>query len=527
MQQLKKHKNFRIFLYSGHFGKFRILLVMLLSLYYSNSYAYNVNEILCQLYEPTGQPIDTLFYNRYPYVILIDDDVENAIDDDYFFNNAASVVFQVSKTDLPKGDNVLQDLGESVLPHINKDSLRVVTVKLRGAASPEGPVEFNDHLAKGRMRALRDYIASRLQLSPNTTLVFETEVEDYHYLYRQMEQNGDPAYDVVKRLFDKYMPEQRYTELKRELQAIDGGKLWSRLLVTYYPSLRAARMVIVCQKPVEKKEEPVVVQPPVITQPPVEPEPEPWFEMVPRRELLSVKTNLLFYGVYMPGYDKWCPIPNIAVEYYPKRGHFTYGASFDCPWWQHYRHHKYFQIRNYQLETRYYLKRGDIELHPEGKGAAFKGWYFQGYVHGGLFGICFDANRGWEGEGAGAGIGAGYVIPLSKKQHWRLELQAQFGVFFCKYDPYQYENPIEPRYHDDLYYYKWKGRASLFKRRQYNYTWVGPTRIGVTLSYDLLYRKARKETPGYRHRKATHIYKHYNPFRPYETRLNNGKGGEL
>lgn len=36
-----------------------------------------------------------------------------------------------------------------------------------------------------------------------------------------------------------------------------------------------------------------------------------------RKEYLSVKTNLLFYGVYMPGYNRWCPIPNVAVEYYP------------------------------------------------------------------------------------------------------------------------------------------------------------------------------------------------------------------
>jgi hypothetical protein len=72
-----------------------------------------------------------------------------------------------------------------------------------------------------------------------------------------------------------------------------------------------------------------------------------------RREYLSVKSNLLLYGVYMPGYDRWCPMPNVAVEYYPWHGHFTFGASFDCPWWQNYEKHKYFQVRNYQLETRY------------------------------------------------------------------------------------------------------------------------------------------------------------------------------
>ena len=47
----------------------------------------------------------------------------------------------------------------------------------------------------------------------------------------------------------------------------------------------------------------------------------------PRRELLSVKSNVLFDFAYVPaGYNRFCPIPNIAVEYYPLHGHFTFGA---------------------------------------------------------------------------------------------------------------------------------------------------------------------------------------------------------
>lgn len=215
---------------------------------------------------------------------------------------------------------------------------------------------------------------------------------------------------------------------------------------------------------------------------------------VPRREFLSVKSNLLFYAVYMPGYDRWCPIPNVAVEYYPKKGHFTFGASFDFPWWQNYDDHKYFQIRNYQLETRYYLKESKKDDRTSAYQApAFSGFYAQAYANVGLFGICFDADRGWVGEGIGGGIGAGYVMPVSKNGHWRLEFGLQVGFFHCKYDPYQYENPVDPNYRDGLYYYKWTQSPSLFKKRQYRYTWLGPTRIGVTLTYDLLYRRISKK----------------------------------
>ena len=64
---------------------------------------------------------------------------------------------------------------------------------------------------------------------------------------------------------------------------------------------------------------------------------------LPRREVLSVKTNVLFDCLHA-GYDRFC-YSNVALEYYPLHGHFTYGASFDCPWWQHYDEHKYFQVR--------------------------------------------------------------------------------------------------------------------------------------------------------------------------------------
>ena len=481
----------------------------------------------------TEEEPDSVFYARYPYVILIDEGDDVDISDEFFYQYAASVIFKVSKWDLPANDQTLKELKETVLPRISRDSLKVVCVKMRGAASPEGPVKFNKFLSEHRQRALYDYVADYLKIPQGDSLVLETMTEDYTYLYKRMTQDGDPDCEKVKKLFDEYMPREQYAQLKRALQTIDGGRLWRRLLVTYFPSLRAARMVIVCQrkpvapveptKPIEPTEpiEPIVPIEPVDSVQPVTPvtpvEPDTWVELYPRRELLSVKTNLLFYGVYMPaGYNRWCPIPNVSVEYYPLRGHFTYGATFDFPWWQNYWGHKYFQIRNYQLETRYYFRSGNIKVRPEGKGAAFRGFYVQAYANVALFGLCFDADRGWVGEGAGGGIGAGYVLPLSKKGHWRLEFQLQAGIFAGKYDPYQFENLVNPNYRDNLYYYRWTQKPNLFKKRQYKFSWVGPTRVGVTLSYDLLYRRARNKTNGIRCPKDTKPTKRYNPLVPYE-----------
>ena len=246
-----------------------------------------------------------------------------------------------------------------------------------------------------------------------------------------------------------------------------------------------------------------------------------------RQAVLAVKTNLLFYGVYMPGYDRWCPLPNVAMEIYPKKGHFTFGASFDCPWWRDYDAHKYFQVRQYQVESRFYL-RGAHEPYNSSKASKpskpskpsktskphepYTGFYLQAYLNAGLFGICFDADRGWVGEGVGGGLGLGYVLPLARNGRWKMEFNLQAGYFRCKYDPYQYENPVDPTYHDDLYYYKWTLSPSLFKKRQYRWNWIGPTRIGITLSYNLLYKRIQKKGVSLKAYEASMPSK---PSRPY------------
>ena len=439
---------------------------------------------------------DSLFSHSY-FIVLDDDQQPQPLTDEEFFDKAAKVLFPVNKYELPVTTPLLQQLEQTILPQVNNDSLRLVSMVFRGAASPEGPLSVNQRLGEQRVRWMYDFVRSRIKVPfDDQHITVESDIEDYLSLCIMMKRADDADYDIVKQLCDQYLPNKDYAQLKTQLKRAKGGRLWTRLLREYFPELRAARFVIYLQRvhqaaPVEPVDTVSVVSPvepdTIVIQPTVQP------DTLQRRELLSVKSNLLFYGVYMPGYDRWCPIPNVAIEYYPLHGHFTFGASFDCPWWQDYDSHKYFQVRNYQLETRYYLRPGDMETNQPGRGAAFRGLYLQAYGHLGIFGICFDADRGWVGEGLGAGLGVGYVLPLTKKGHWRLEFQLQAGWFGCKYDPYKYENPINPAYHDDLYYYKWTQKPELFKKRQYRYNWLGPTRIGITLSYDLLYRRIQKK----------------------------------
>lgn len=422
--------------------------------------------------------------------------------DSLFYDVARRVTFPTGSSIIPAQNAFRQELEHDVKPYTSDNSYQLEAVMVSGAASPDGPYAGNQLLSRRRAEAVLDLVRATLDM-PEARLVRRKDVaEDYGLLLRLMQRRNDSDYRRVAQVISRYAPEQPQ-QIKTDLMALDNRGVWNRLVRDYFPEMRAARVVLFFrQKPTPKAPQPVrdslkeaePVSPPAHVPEPAQPAAALQTpEKMPRREYLSVKTNLLFDFAYVPGYDRFCPVPNIAVEYYPLHGHFTFGASLDFPWWQDYDAHKYFQIRNYQIETRYYLRSGDVRLRGYGQGMAFEGFYAQAYAHVGLYGICFDADRGWEGEAAGAGLGFGWVKPLSKNGRWRLEIGAQVGIFFSKYDPYQYESPIYPDLHDDLYYYKWKLSGNLFKRRQYRYTWVGPTRVGVTLTYDLLYRRNAKK----------------------------------
>ena len=464
--------------------------------------------------EEAGARVDSADYSLFSYVrVLREHDTIPSFTDDEFFDIAARIVFPVSKWDLPHRDSIVLQLQNQVLPLINRDSLELAGMIIRGAASPEGPYKFNKFLSEHRAQTLIDFLRQHLDAPfRDEDFQLQTDVEDYRTLCVLMCRAADPDYDFVQQLCDRYLPQDRLSELKLQLQQARGGSLWQRLLRQYFPCVRAARVIFFFRSPrrlmglmspigLKGSMRPISPTGLMGTAGPISPLPLSAPARLPRREVLAVKSNLLFDFAYVPGYDRWCPIPNIAIEYFPLHGHFTFGASFDMPWWQHYHQYKFFQLRNYQVEARYYLRSGDIRRNPPGQGAAFRGLYFQGYAHGGLFGICFGENRGWVGEGAGAGVGAGYVLPISRDGHWRLEFGLQVGYFWCQYDPYKYENPINPAYHDDLYYYKWTGKPADFRKRQYHFSWIGPTRIGITLSYDLLYRPVRNKKRGISFRK--------------------------
>lgn len=433
-----------------------------------------------------------------------------ATTDSAFIHDSRPIIpFVVGKKDIEQQDR--KWITNNLIPKLKAlgDSGIIIG---RASASPEGSLQINTQLANARKASMNALLSS---YGINTNLIrYNVAPMDFPLMRALMKLRKDDYLPVVDSLMTQYAADVML--LKEAMIRQDRGKLWQHLYHNYFPSLRSVRIMAIKRaekeedkreeierKENERKENEIEKIEEIEKTEKIEKEETEGDE---RRELMSVKTNLLFDLAYMPGYNRFCPIPNVAIEYYPLHGHFTYGASFDCPWWQHYDEHKYFQVRNYQLHTRYYLRSGDIRKRKPGEGAAFRGLYLSLYAHAYLYNICFDEKRGWEGEGWGAGLGIGYVVPLGRSGHWKLEFGLQAGYLSTNYDPYQWKCPVDPDTDKEQYYYKWYGDAKDFQKRQHRFSWLGPTRVEITLSYDLLYRRNNKKGVSFRNRETTINY---------------------
>lgn len=404
-----------------------------------------------------------------------------------------SAIFNVNRTEIQANDStVILDSLLRVLKTVDKDSY----ILGRAAASPEGPYWNNVRLANGRRMALNNILAKHD--IDTTTIQYYTVAEDYELLAEMLRQAQDPSYAMVLATIKAQNGDLK--AIKRQLMDWKEGVPWRHWHKVYFPALRATRIWTISKPHPIKADFSINTQPTATLRQPLYKINVGDFDNTgdsskPRREFLSIKSNLLGYAVYIPQYG-YCPIPNWQIEYYPRHGHWTGALSLDNPWWiGNTVTHKYMEVRNWQIEGRYYLRNSDQSYSTHE--AAFKGLYLQAYGHTGLYQIGFSAKKGWKGEGGGAGAGIGYVLPLTRWQHWRLEFSGQIGFLATKYDRYVYGDPwgnVLPTGNQKKdYYYDWpKGKdPALFHARRFHKVMPAP-KVGISLSYDLLYRKTVK-----------------------------------
>lgn len=355
------------------------------------------------------------------------------------------------------------------------ESPRIDSIVIYSYASPEGPLWFNTKLSKERGITAKRFIMSIMPKDrqlPDSIIHLSPEAENWQGLLEEVmkDYHLEDRAEVISILQSKIDTETK----KGKLKALSGGKAWRHILKHIMPRLRYATWISVWQPILPElpaaeitKEVPTFSNKPIDTSRLFEAE-----TPIEREPMLSVKTNLLYDLFYMPNYG-FAPAPNIKVEYYPRNSRWSFAGEYDFPWWKKDSKHKYFQILNWQVEARRYFKHDGT--HTE--------YYLYGYLMTNLYDIGFDKDKGWQGEGYGLGLGYGYALPLGNKGKWKLDFNIQMGYLLSNYDPYHAGQPYYGKY-----YYDWYGPIDSFKRRNHRLHYLGITGLGVSLSYDLLWR---------------------------------------
>ena len=353
------------------------------------------------------------------------------------------IIFDVNKYTI-RTTPLLQKAIDSIL-----DSKRTLAqIWIKGSASPEGPVKWNQKLGLYRAEALADYIARETGLDRQIFYTYNMR-EDWSSLKDSLESHVDfPNRESILAILSE---EQDNEIRKRKIRDLDGGKTWRRLIDKFFPPLRNARLAIVSAYPkfVSIVPEFTLLTPPIV--PLVSHDlllPTPILTTTNKTEVsnwkIAIKNNLLFDAAL---------VTNIGIEISP----WTHW-SLDIPvWYSPYNISSTRKIRllAVQPEIRWWPKQ------------AMDGHFVGFHTHAAGFNIALNDYARYQDPNHalwGLGVSYGYAMTLGKSTHWGLEFT--LGAGFA-------------RYHYDAYRNECKGQ----KFRSGSDCYWGITRAGVTLSY--------------------------------------------
>ena len=414
------------------------------------------------------------------------------------------------------------------LRNVGKDN--ILEAQVTAFASPESGLSYNEDLCRIRLKTMKSVINSRFpQLSGKTTYVVGGE--GWEMIRQRVKADGSlkkRSPETYRTITDILDDQSITNDTRKEL-------LKSRLKENWYGYLRWIhyREVRICEVRILYKDaaEPVTAPAPAVSAPKAQPaavapvavapvavaaEPQHDTVFVTRIDtvfitktdtvyvntpaapkakkekvkkvapvatdkdgvhpVIGLSTNIPYDITYIPNYGV-TSIPSVSLEFYPRRGHFTLGADVEWPMWQHPETHRYMQVNNITLWTRFYFKAAQPR---------FKGAYLLLNANAARYGIGWDA-KGWEGEGLGASLGVGYKFKLGKRMF--LDMGIAAGAFYSGYDPYVWGDDA-----NHWYYYDYYGNTADFTKRNHRFFWAGPTRVYINIGVDLFNRKRAGRT---------------------------------
>lgn len=174
-------------------------------------------------------------YNAIPNVAYLVPEVE-AVKSRSESNNVF-LDFPVARTEINPGfGNNPRELAkiEGIINEIRNDkNVQVTGVMITGYASPEGNIDFNNQLSRGRAEALRNYLSMKGAISPYMCQVGYGG-EDWQGLSRLVQNSYIEPKNAILNIIHNMTGEFR----KQQLKGLGGGSVYQRLLHGLYPQLR-------------------------------------------------------------------------------------------------------------------------------------------------------------------------------------------------------------------------------------------------------------------------------------------------
>ena len=338
--------------------------------------------------------------------------VSRNIIDPRYMNNADSLKRIVEWVDKAKRDKMID----------------LVSVEFCGAVSPEGSVRFNRWLSNARLEALEKYVRNLIEI-PEDIIVRNDHYIAWSELDEMVSNSDMPNKDAVLSIIrsENTSTGEQLDSRIEALKQLDNEVTWWKLYHTYFKHMRNAYTVLVTQKSdyaleYEKMMQPIspyvdLSQPmPVVPIILVNPAPEP------DKRYMYIKTNLVGLGMLMA---------NLGVE-------FDMGNKFSFVLPVYYSAVNYFKqtlkFRTFavQPELRYWLK--------DNKDGFFVGAH-AGFAY---YNFAFDGKWRYQDKDGktptlGGGLSAGYRMPISKDENWKLEFALGAGVYPLHYDVFHNE----------------------------------------------------------------------------------------
>ena len=400
----------------------------------------------------------------------------------------------VLDTELGANKTTLASFMQNINKLIQDNTVTIEKIIITSKASPEGGVTFNKKLAKKRSNSVIAHLNEHINI-PKSLLVINNIGTEWKMLRGMVEESNIEKKSEILYIIDN-VPEETWTKAKatdryltltdsrlKHLMNLHYGIPYRQMSKELFPLMRSSSVVSVYYRrketqtiPKEEtiiKEEQEVVKP---TESKKQSEPKvPTASVIPmtplstcepareKKPLFALKTNLLFDAA---------TILNVEVEA-PIKNRWSIAGEWIFPWWLAKDNGSALQVLSGNIEGKYWF--GSDE--KRAARPVMTGWFAGLYAGGGLYDLQYK-NNGYQGEFyIAAGLSAGYAHTINKSGTLRMEYS--LGLGYMKTD-YRYYEGME-----DNKYLVWQHDGS--------YTWIGPTKVKVSLVWMLHRNKRNKQ----------------------------------